>query len=303
MTLFASTAGTPTGQPTITGFLEGIANPNTYGAYATDLRDLAASLSPGVVADWRHLKASHLARYVDGMRRRGLKPATVERKVASARSFLRWALGAAALEGALGRALAPPRVAHPPPRVLTDQEVGVLLARVDGMTGPMAARDAAMLRLLLTAGPTAPELVGLDVADVTWGDGYARVGRGNRARALPLDQDTVRWLRDYLAFSRPWLCRLMPQAASPAAALFLNHNGGRLTRQGFWLIVKGHARAAGLVRPDRINASVLRHTYAVRLLAGGAIEKDAQYLLGHAHLGTTQRYRPLVQAARRSRVA
>src|SRR6266542_2548267 len=158
-------------------------------------------------------------------------------------------------------------------------------ARRDTVEG---LRDLAMLRLLWATGMRVGELVTLDVGDVDLANARVRVvGRGNRERKLPLDNATVDSLRTYLNESRPYLVRNMPNES----ALVVNQRGMRLTRQGFWLVMKGIVRDAGL--PRMITPHTLRHSFAKLQIGEGRGLEELRQLLGHASIATTQIYSQL----------
>jgi integrase/recombinase XerD len=158
-------------------------------------------------------------------------------------------------------------------------------ARRDSVEG---IRDLAMLRLLWATGMRVGELVTLNVADVDLANARVRVvGRGNRERKLPLDNATLDGLRLYLNDSRPYLVRNMPNEP----ALVVNQRGMRLTRQGFWLVMKGIVRDAGL--PRMITPHTLRHSFATLQIGEGRGLEELRQLLGHASIATTQIYSQL----------
>jgi integrase/recombinase XerD len=153
---------------------------------------------------------------------------------------------------------------------------------------PEGRRDHAMLRLLSATGMRVGELVMVDVADVDFTAGSVRVvGRGNRERTLPLDQATLESIKLYLDKARPFLTR----NAQNETALVVNQRGQRLTRQGFWLIMKGLVREAGL--PAIMTPHMLRHSFATHQIVGGLGLEELRQLLGHASIATTQVYTQL----------
>jgi integrase/recombinase XerD len=159
-------------------------------------------------------------------------------------------------------------------------------------------RDKAMLELLYATGMRVSELVALDTGDVSLEQASVRcAGRGGRERTLPIGESAVNSLEEYLDQARTQLAKGSDQSAS---ALFLNHRGKRLTRQGFWLILKGYAEEVGL---HELTPHTLRHSFAAHMLGGGAELREVQERLGHASLSTTQIYAhlPDSQSARRPR--
>jgi integrase/recombinase XerD len=209
----------------------------------------------------------------------------VARKIAALRALFQFLRrrGEVASDPTLG--LNSPEVKKPLPRSVADDEVRLLLAHCQARDAPEGLRDHAMLRLLSATGMRVGELVMLDVSDVDLAAGRVRVvGRGNRERSLPLDEATVASIRTYLEQARPYLTR----NASGQTALVVNQRGQRLTRQGFWLIMKGLVRDAGL--PQAITPHTLRHSFATHRIGQGLDLEELRQLLGHASIATTQIY-------------
>jgi integrase/recombinase XerD len=158
------------------------------------------------------------------------------------------------------------------------------------MTDPKALRDKAFLELLYATGMRVSELVALNVEDVQLAAHKVHcISRANRQRTLPLPDRAVGAIRLYLERGRTTLLRDPEESA-----LFLNHRGKRLTRQGLWLIIKGHVRDAGL--DSNVTPHTLRHSFATHMLDDGANLRDVQRLLGHANISTTQIYTEMPSA-------
>ncbi len=263
--MLATDAGQPADTGTLAAYLRDLderrRSPATIAAYTNDLR----ALDPSPVG---------LRRYLAGLA--AFKPATQARKIAAARSFCAW-LGDAAPAG-WESILQPLRVGRSVPGDLDDEAVARLLAAIKRST-PIDLRDVAMLRLLAETGCKVSELVGLGVADVL---PSRSVAVGAFGREVPISEWVALDLADYLANGRP----LLPNR--DAAALFVNRRGERLTRQGAYLILRARAKAVGL---RGVTPSLLRHAAARRLVADASNLKDAQYILGHASVGTTLAYR------------
>jgi integrase/recombinase XerD len=169
------------------------------------------------------------------------------------------------------------------PRALSHEEVERLLAQPAGTTA-LAIRDRALLELAYASGLRVSELTGLDRASVLWEDRAVRVlGKGDKQRIVPYGKPAEAALKAYVEGGRPQLARRASEEA-----LFLNRWGRRLSRMGFWKILGGYARTAGLA--GRVSPHVLRHSFATHLLAGGADLRVVQELLGHASVVTTQIY-------------
>jgi integrase/recombinase XerD len=176
-----------------------------------------------------------------------------------------------------------PRMGRPLPEVMPLEEVEALLA-APGDKGARAIRDGAMLETLYATGLRVTELVKLRLVDVHLDHGYvSTVGKGRKQRIVPLGDRAKEKIADYLARARPELAR-----GRESEALFVTHHGRAMTRQGFWKLLGGYARAAGIRR--KLSPHKLRHSFATHLLERGADLRAVQAMLGHADIGTTQIY-------------
>jgi integrase/recombinase XerD len=209
--------------------------------------------------------------------------ATLRRKTASVRSFYRYLRREGTIAHDPAAELRGPRPTQTLPIPLTRGEVTKLLDQPRG-TEPLALRDRALLELMYACGLRASETVGLELRDVDLQDGLLRArGKGAKERIVPVGGRAVAALDAYLVRGRPRLVGIRVQAA-----LLVNRGGGRLSRQGLYKIVRGHARGAGLER--KMSPHTLRHTFATHLLAGGCDLRSLQEMLGHSDLATTQLY-------------
>ena len=265
--------------------------PNSLAAYRRDLRRYTAYLRRrGVTGDVAHVDESVVAGYVDELQQartddglRRYKESSIARALAAVRSFHRFCVEEGLLRSDPSEEVGAPRVPQGIPKALTEGEVEALLDAVPG-DGPRPRRDRAILELLYAGGLRISELVGLDLGDVDLYDGLVRVlGKGNKERVAPLGRSAREAVGDYLTTGRP---ELAGRTSTPA--LFLNARGGRLTRQGAWLIVRAAGDRAGL--QGRLFPHVLRHSCATHMLDRGADIRVVQELLGHASLSTTQVY-------------
>lgn len=183
-------------------------------------------------------------------------------------------------------ALPPPRVGKTLPKAITPNEIDELLEQPARRSTPEARRDRAMLELLYATGVRVTELVSLDMSNLNLDprSPYVRcVGKGAKERSIPIHDHALEALVNYLEEGRPLLVR---ERNEPA--LFVNRRGERLTRQGFWLILKGYARSANLSK--EITPHTLRHSFATHMLRGGMPLRNVQEMLGHANISTTQVY-------------
>jgi integrase/recombinase XerD len=260
---------------------------NTLEAYRSDLMQFGAFLRK---TDADALTARHgdLADFVSdlaagGEDRPAVSPATLQRKVACLRSFYRHLRRQDLITDDPTVYLRAPKQSRRLPQVLSRDEVGHLLEAPRG-TEPPALRDRALLELMYACGLRASEAIGLELGDVDLDTGILRArGKGSKERLVPIGSTASRAVVAYLGRGRPKLA-----GDRMEAALFLNHRGGRLTRQGLYKIVQRHARTAGL--EGKMSPHTLRHTFATHLLAGGCDLRSLQEMLGHADIATTQVY-------------
>jgi integrase/recombinase XerD len=260
---------------------------NTLEAYRSDLQQFGEFLGRRglTLSATRHGDiAAFLSELASGgPDRRPLAAATLARKVAALRSFYRHLRREGSLEHDPTADLRGPRKTRTLPRVLTREEVTRLLSEPRG-ADPRALRDRALLEVMYACGLRASEAIGLELADVDLDDGVlcAR-GKGSKERLVPIGRQAVSALRAYCRGGRPELLGNRSESR-----MFVNRRGTRLTRQGLYKIVQGHARRAGL--QEKMSPHTLRHTFATHLLAGGCDLRSLQEMLGHADLATTQVY-------------
>ncbi|MEN6479805.1 MAG: site-specific tyrosine recombinase XerD [Anaerolineales bacterium] len=261
---------------------------NTIVAYRNDLGQFADYLSNGAgVAVWERVGNNHLDRYVDSLRNEHqYASATVARKVAAAKSFFRYLVSQGIIGQDPSANLDSPKVQKYLPTSISESEVERLLHAPTDNQSPRGQRDCALLELLYATGMRVSEVVALDIADVDLDKGAvhcATKSGKHRERMIPIYRRAEEALRLYLAKGRNVLTK-----SDDEPALFLNHRGNRLTRQGLWLIIKHYVEEAGIKTP--VTPHTLRHSFATHLLHGGADVREVQGLLGHANISTTQVY-------------
>jgi len=253
--------------------------PRTLEAYRRDLADLTEFLG-GSPTD---ATTERLQAYVARMRADGLATSTIARRIAAIRSFFRHQVLVGARKENPAAELELPRRRRALPKTLSPGEVERLIEAATGVT-PRALRDQALVELLYGAGLRVSEAVGLDKAGVDLEQRFVRaLGKGSKERIVPLGRPAVDALNRYLARGRPYLDK------RHRSELFLNAQGGPLTRAGAFLILRKLAEKAGL-DPERVHPHLLRHSFATHLLEGGADLRSVQEMLGHADLATTELY-------------
>ena len=263
-------------------------SPNTIAAYRNDLSQFVDFLQsrdsslPGN-GSWKRIDTEALTAFVLDLHERGYSDKTKTRKVASTKALFGFLLEEGVIEKNPMEDFASPGVGESLPETLSIEEVEALLSKEEAST-PMSLRDRAIIEVMYATGVRVSELVSLDIDDVDLDESFVRcMGKGSKERIIPLHDEAVETVREYLEDGRSSL-------AGPAAgrALFVSRKGGRLTRQALWLILKGRAQAAGIER--KITPHTLRHSFATHLLIGGAPLRHVQELLGHASITTTQVY-------------
>jgi integrase/recombinase XerD len=269
---------------------------HTIESYGRDLRQLAAFAAANETT-LAALSRASLEAFVQQEMARGQSPRSVARLVASLRSFYRFVAAEQHLPVNPADDLHPPRAWPLLPKFLTLDEVDALLARPD-VTQPLGLRDRAMIELLYATGMRVSELIGVRAIDLHLEAGYLTcLGKGNKERIVPIGDEAVRWMREYLARGRPALLTQKTPVRAPAQ-LFVNARGGAMTRVGFWKVLKTHGRLAGI--RSAISPHVLRHSFATHLLERGADLRAIQMMLGHTDLSTTQIYTHVLEARLRN---
>lgn len=263
-------------------------SPATVGAYRRDLGGYAAWLAARGVSVLSAGEDDVVA-FLNERRSAGLATSTVTRGMVAVRSLHRFMVAEDIRADDPTGQVELPRVPRGLPKALNEDEVTMLIEAVVG-TEPLPRRDRAILELLYGTGMRISELTGLSLGDVDLGDGLARVlGKGNKERLVPLGRHARESLFEWLAPEgrgalepRKWASR------DAAEAMFLNHRGGRLSRQGAWGVLKKYGAQVGL--GSRLSPHTLRHCCATHMLDHGADIRTVQELLGHASITTTQVY-------------
>jgi integrase/recombinase XerD len=258
---------------------------NTIAAYRNDLSQFATYLE-GRGFSVEDVNRDILIDYIMVMKsEQEYASSTVARKVAAIKSFFHYLVNQGELEDDPTATLDSPKVRKRLPRAISPEDMERLLAEPSREQTPKALRDRALLELLYATGLRVTELVSLNVDDINLASATVRVVRpkDKRERQVPVHQRAIEPLEDYLERGRMQLLRDPEESA-----LFLNHRGKRLTRQGLWLIVKHYVREVGIVQD--VTPHTLRHTFAAHLVDRKADLEYVQELLGHANISTTQVY-------------
>jgi integrase/recombinase XerD len=256
-------------------------SPNTIHSYSLDLKKLFLFFHKEKIS-WLKATEGDLIKFIHYHSRANLSPRSLARLISSTRSFYRFLL----LDGLIVKSpatnISTPKLWMDLPKFLTEQEVEKLLAQPKEKN-IRGQRDRAMLELLYATGLRVSELVSLKLKDLNLEQGYVLCqGKGGKERIVPFGHSALGALREYLQKTRSKLLK------RDDPSLFLSTRGGAFTRQGFWKMLKGYGRQAGLEK--KISPHVLRHSFATHLLERGADLRSVQIMLGHSQITTTQIY-------------
>ena len=253
---------------------------NTIASYIHDIRQFAGFLETSGKPDFFCVTESEVMYFVSGLRNSGKSPATVSRCIASLRSFYNHMSTEGLINGNPAAAVTIAAAAKKPPRILSGNEIVHLLDQ-PGDKDPKGSRDKAMLEILYATGIRVSELIALDESDVNLATNLITC-RNGKERIIPIYPAAADAVGSYLSNVRPKMAR--PEEK----ALFVNTNGSRMSRQGFWKILKGYSEKAG-IKAD-ITPQMLRNSFAAHLLENGADLRSLQEMLGHADISSTQVY-------------
>ena len=262
---------------------------NTLAAYRNDLNQFVDFIEAGHDDEEGQPSRATIIEFMSHLREREYAASTIARRMAAVKSFFHYLLDRGAINDDPTLALQSPKVGKYVPKSISKEEMDRLLQQPKGNSA-MVLRDRAMLELIYATGLRVTELVSLDICNVDLEEGHVICcGRGSRQRIIPASRGSLTAVEIYMNKGRANLLR----SHNGTDALFLNHHGVRITRQGFWLIIKGYADRAGIESP--ITPHVLRHSFATHRLKDGQDLKSVQELLGHASISTTQIYAEAVR--------
>jgi len=260
---------------------------NTLDAYNNDLSQLAdfiATTGSGGY-DVNQLTDKHLSMYMAFLKNKSYTLSTIARKIAAARTFLKFMADRGKVNSDMAPRLSAPKVVKAAPKALTVQEVQRLMAEAARLPSIDAKRDRAMLELLYASGMLASELMSLNVENIDLERSRINIASSRgRSRVIPLDSRMRSIIKEYID-----AVRIKILTDDKERALFLNQRGERLTRQGFWQIIQSYADSAGIT--SKVTPRSIRHSFAVHRLSSGADIHAVQEVLGHAHISTTKAYK------------
>ena len=256
---------------------------NTLSAYARDLVQCVAFLVKEGVADWASVESTQISAWMTSLSRANFARSSQARKLSALRMFFKHLVHENIRKDDVTELLGTPKISRNLPDALTRKEVGQLLS-VPSVVTPYGLRDRAILELLYSSGLRVSELCGILLQSINLEEGYVRVlGKGSKERVAPIGNAAVKAVQNYITVGRPHFIK--PRTGSE---LFLSQQGKVISRKMVWLLVKKHARSAGIKKA--VKPHLLRHSFATHLLEGGADLRVIQEMLGHADISTTQIY-------------
>jgi integrase/recombinase XerD len=256
-------------------------SPRTLDSYARDLRQFSIWVKDQKLSA-ANVERKHIRSYIGHRRDAGLSPRSSARALSTIRGFFRFLVASETLAADPTAEIRSPSLWRTVPHTLSGSEIDALLAAPDTST-TLGIRDRAMFETLYATGLRVSELVSLTIDRVRLDPGFVRViGKGRKERLVPLGLAAIDWIERYSGSARGDLDR------ERRPELFLNYRGGALTRQGFWKILRRHARKAGI--RTRFSPHIIRHSFATHLVENGADLRAVQMMLGHSSLTTTEIY-------------
>ncbi|CDA58649.1 MAG: site-specific tyrosine recombinase XerD [Clostridia bacterium] len=254
---------------------------NTLQSYRRDIEQYEKYVSDNKI---NYLKVTEetILEYMEYLREENKKESTISRSLASIRSFYQYLIRVKKIKKDPTMTIESPKISKRTPNILTSKEVELLLDQPKDVD-LKGTRDKAMLEFAYATGMRVTEMISLDIDDVKLDEGYVVCRGRSKSRNIPLGSMSLKALKEYIDDARPYLIR-----DESEEALFVNVNGTRLTRQGFWKIVKYYKEQAHIEKD--ITPHVLRHSFATHLLQNGADLKAIQTMLGHSDISSTQVY-------------
>ena len=257
------------------------ASPNTIASYERDIMQFSNYFEAQNKKIF-DLTKEDMKEYINHLSEQGKSNSTISRSTASIKSLYRYLLSKNLVETNIAESIESPKVDRKEPLILTTSEIETLLEQPD-LSELKGKRDKAMLEVLYSTGIRVTELISLKIDDVNLTNGYIRVKKKNSERHIPLGNLSLKCLKDYINKVRPLLIRTEEEKT-----LFINTNGQKMTRQGYWKILKQYKEQAKIDKD--ITPHTIRHSFAVHMLQNGAEIKTVQELLGHTDIASTMMY-------------
>ncbi len=257
---------------------------NTISSYRTDIKRFLDFLAADKIKDFEEVTYTVIVDFFVILKSDGLNEASAARYLSSLRGLFKHLYSSNYITANPFELMLSVKSRRSLPVVLTVAEIDKIFA-VPDIEDKLGLRDRAFLELLYSSGLRVSELINLKTEDVFVKDEVLKVtGKGNKQRIVPVGSSALEWLNKYLTFSRPQL----NNRAKSGSVIFLNNNGGKITRMGIWKIITKYVANAGIEKP--VHPHTFRHSFATHLIEGGADLRSVQEMLGHADISTTQIY-------------
>lgn len=256
---------------------------NTELSYERDLRKLNQYCSEKNISEAADVSFQMLALYLEQLTEQGMKPSTISRNIASIKAYFSYLVEQGYIDQNPAEQLKAPKIEKKMPSILSVEDTVRLLEQPAG-NAPKDYRDRAMLELLYATGIRVSELLSLKLSDVNMQLEYIVCRENSKERVIPFGNTARRALRDYLKKGRPFMVE-----DGKNNLLFTNCSGQPMSRQGFWKLIKGYGKKAGI--ETELTPHTLRHSFAAHLVGNGADLHSVQEMLGHSDISTTQIYK------------
>lgn len=260
------------------------ASSNTLESYKTDLRQFIDFLHTNKISNIVDISKEIVHEYIHHLEQKKISNSTISRKISSLKSFYKFLEENAYIDADPTKDVKAPKIKRKLPNILTSEEVEQLLVQTQGNEYKVL-RDRAMIYLMYGTGIRVSDLIQLDIDDIDLDNGIVLLKKRNN-RSISIPEEILTYIKKYIIYSRPFML-----GNNNEQALFVNFRGNRITRQGFWKIIKQYTEQANIRK--RITPHTLRHSFAAHLINNGIETKELQNMLGHSDISTTQFYTAL----------
>lgn len=258
---------------------------NSIQSYRNDLSKLLDFAESEKVNDLNEIDFPLIRKFFEIQKKEGVSSGTTARYRSSLKGFFKYLSKNQYIEKNPVDKLASTKISRKLPSYLTFNEIELILDKINHADIPLGLRDKAMLEIAYSCGLRVSELINLKISDLFFNEEVIRViGKGSKQRLVPIGTSAIKWVTEYLKFSRP----ILENKIKSANIVFLNKRGTKLSRMGIWKILDKYAKEAGITKD--VHPHVLRHSFATHLIEGGADLRAVQEMLGHSDISTTQIY-------------
>lgn len=259
---------------------------NTKESYLRDIQIFLRYIK-SIDCNFNNVNEEIIASFIDQLKSNGKSNSTINRQISSIRGYYKFLISVGLMENNPAKSAKINKTDVKLPKILSKDEIDLLLAQ-PMITDPKGCRDKAMLELLYSTGIRVTELINLDINDVDLHTGVITLAGIKGVRKITLNTNAIVAISDYIFRTRSYLVEIQEQGA-----LFVNLNGNRLTRQGFWKIIKNYSEKAGI--KTELTPHTLRHSLALHLLQNGVDKNDLKIIMGYSDVASTQIYTKILE--------